>query len=90
MFTLEEFEAIPNGEIIRDITTKYQNVVNVNDMALRFIVVKSESGADWCIYFGYSHHLVIYLLHYGDKVQSKENILSLFPCDEAVLSKYRY
>lgn len=96
MFTIEEFNSAQPGEILRTVITKYQNFQHVNGKELKFVVVKGDSGHDWAIYghFAYTEYghpkLDEWILWHGDKVTSKENIMSIFPCTEEVYKLYRF
>jgi hypothetical protein len=89
MFTLEEFEALPPGEVIREVITKYQHVQHVPE-PLKFVVLKGKSGYDWAIYYHYADTSTEWIKQQGDKVTSKENVMALFPCEEALFKKYRF
>ncbi len=89
MFDITDFNSAEPGEIIRTVTTKYQNV-HTTDQPLTFVVVKGDSGLDWAIYCHYSYQSVDFIRREGDKVTSKENIMSIFPCTEEVYKLYRF
>lgn len=88
MLTEEIFDALQPGEVIRTVTTKLHNITGKNEELL-FVAVKGQSGIDWAIYFHFPHYGVEHIKRVGDKVHSKEEILSLCPCTEGVLKKYR-
>lgn len=90
MMKLDEFKTIPPGAVFRVVTTKYHNVVAGNP-ELTFVCKKGDAAEqhDWTIYCHFADKGVAFISQNGDKVTSREQVLSIFPCDKEVLSLYR-
>lgn len=92
MITLEDWEKIPAGEIVRIVTTKYHNTTAEGNPELTFVVKKGvvdEGLGDWAIYYHYSNREIQWIAEYGEKLASKSRIQLIFPCDPDVFSLYR-
>lgn len=87
------FDQIAPGEIFRIVTTRIQDIYEPMDISLTFVCVKAKNDHEgtflWAIYSGKGGAHPNDIARYGDKVRDKENILSICPCDEEVLSLYR-
>jgi hypothetical protein len=92
MTSIEQFKEIPRGEVFRTVTTRHHTMTMVNGEypELTFVCKKGNGHSDWAIYYHYSDKGVEFIKRSGDKVMSKANILSIFPCDEEVLELYRF
>ena len=92
--TFEEFTKLPPGEIfasgILPNTPEglYMTDTCVGDM-LRWVAKKGQAN-DWAIYVHWSRYSIDYVASYGDKVTMRDHILLCVPCDEKMLSYYRY
>ena len=89
LLTLEMFEAMPNGEIFRIVTTKIQNVHEPLKAELTFICKKADSGHDWAIYGHFSDKEISFIASQGDKVFTEREIRDICPCTDDVYAKYR-
>lgn len=95
MMTIEEFNKIPFGEIFQ--RGEIQNSSDGIEMfdyykgcLMTWIAKKSDSDNSWAIYCywtGVSNH---FIKVNGHKVKDKSHIIKLVPCDQEMLSKYRF
>lgn len=90
--TFAEFEKIPEGHIFRVVTTKFHHINHSDGVwpELTFVCKKGMGYDDWAIYCEHSDKTAEWIAENGDKVKSEKEILSIFPCDNNILSKYRY
>lgn len=88
MVTLEQFKKIPDGDIFRVVTTRYQTTSPGNEIT--FVCKKGHGHHDWCIYYHLSTYPPGWIIQYGEKVTIDGTILSIFPCEQDVLDRYRY
>ena len=90
MLTIEEFRAIPDGEVFKTgITTDNSEGINMTNSGrqLRWVAKKGH-GDDWAIYIHWGFNSEEYIKQSGDKVSDNDNIVKLVPCSEEVLNKY--
>jgi hypothetical protein len=88
--TKELFDQLRPGEIFRVVTTRVQALHAPMEEILTFVCQKGKSGIDWTIYGSRAGAQPDDIARYGDKVQAKENIQSLCPCDPDVMDLYRH
>ena len=91
-FTLKKFNEIEHGKVFASGNLP-DNSEGINMMntgkGLRWLA-KKGGGDDWAIYSFWDHYSDEYILSYGQKVNSNDNIIKCIPCDDAVLNKYRH
>lgn len=92
MLTLQMLEAMPSGTIFAQgkIVDSPKGINMDNTGQLLSWVAKKGGGDDWAIYCHFADHSIDYIVHHGNKVTSKQNILTLVPCNEEALERYRY
>lgn len=83
------FDLIAPGEIFKVVTTRLQTVHEPMRATLKFVCLKDRGGEDWVIYAGTPGAHEADIARYGDKVNDKENILGICPCDEEMFALYR-
>lgn len=92
--TLEQFNAIPHGEIIETglLPNSPEGIhmtnSDIGDM-LQWVAIKNY-GNGWEIYCHWDYHSIIWVMQYGDKIQAKNNILKCINADNDVMKLYRH
>ena len=92
MLTEEKLKSMEGGEII-DTGVTIDNYTGINmsnsDKVLRWVAVRGRGYWDWAIYIQLDTWSVDAVVNHGDKVNTKEYIQRLVPCDEEALKLYR-
>lgn len=91
--TLDMFVRIPYGEIFATGYVCEPRLARSEKTGiaplLRWVAVKGFTE-DWAIYYGYSFFPINKVEAAGEKIQSKDIIQNLVPCDDETLAAYRY
>lgn len=94
MITLQEFDALPAGEVfatgILPNSPEGLYMTDSNQGRMLRWVAKKGYAPDWCIYCYWDEWDVEQVTQSGDKVTSETHIKRCVPCEDAVFKLYRY
>ena len=90
--TLEQFKAIPFGEVFAkgEIPNSPEGIFMNRDGGMLKWVAKKGGIHDWAVYVYWDNVSFTYVRDYGDKVQGKEYITKVVPCTDEVYELYRH
>lgn len=96
IMTLKDLDAVEAGAVFAEGIAKnepgglyMESAPHLRGKELLWVAKKGYGYNDWCIYCHWAENGKEYVLDYGDKVTSSENIQKLVPCDAEMLSNYR-
>jgi hypothetical protein len=92
MLTLQDLKDMePHEQFDSGTTTDDSSGVNMSGsgQVLRWVAIRGGIH-DWAIYVGQEHRSEDWISSYGDKVNDKESISKLVPCDDEAFKMYRH
>lgn len=93
MLTLQKLQSIQpdtafaSGTCTNSPEDIYMTSSNIGKQ-MSFVAVKGYNN-DWAIYIGWAHLSLDHIRSNGDKLQNRDYIKKLVPCDEDALRAYR-
>lgn len=94
MLTKKQLELLPPGTVFRVgvAINSSDDLYMTNDNIGKELLWVAKRGQiyDWAIYVHWKERGQEFVTHMGNKLQNKELIQKLVPCDEEALALYRY